>query len=367
MRESARIEPVVIVTGQHREMIDPLLDYFGLDVDVDLDLMRPGQTLTDITCRVLTGLEKVLTERPLDLVAVQGDTTTSTAAALAAFYARVPVAHIEAGLRTNDRWSPYPEEMNRRLTTRLASLHLAPTRLAQAHLLAEGVEPESIVVTGNTVIDALLWSVERRTDYGDPALAPFERDEQRPMVLVTLHRRESWGAPMREAATAIATLATQRPEVSFVVPMHRNPVVREALVPVLGSLPNVVLTEPLTYGPFSRLISRSTLVLTDSGGVQEEAPSLGKPVLVCRENTERPEAVTAGTVRLVGTDATTIVAEVDRLLDDPKAYAEMAHAVNPYGDGLAAGRSLQAIEKFLGLTDDAVDEFDPDGTLSTLP
>lgn len=362
LQASPHLEPLVIVTGQHREMLDPLLAFFGIHVDADLDLLRQGQSLTDLTGRALSGLATAYDELQPDLVVVQGDTTTTMSAALAGFYARTPVAHVEAGLRTHDRWSPYPEEVNRRITTQLSALHLAPTELSRRNLLAENVDPRHVLVTGNSVIDALLWAVERRSGYGDERLEDLDASGRR-LLLVTTHRRESWGEPMRNLAEAVARLATERPDLGVVVPMHRNPIVRDVLEPALSAIPNVVLCEPLSYGPFSRLVARADVILTDSGGLQEEGPSLGKPVLVARENTERPEAIDAGTARLVGTDTDVVVDSVSRLLDDATAYAEMAHAVNPYGDGHAASRSRHAIEVFLGLADGPVDEFVPQEAL----
>ena len=325
-------------------MLDQVNELFDIRPIHDLDIIQPRQSLEQITVRALAGLERVIrAERP-EMVAVQGDTTTSFVAALAAFYQKVPVVHVEAGLRTSNRYSPFPEEINRRLTSQVASLHLAPTATSRANLLAERVPRESIAVTGNTVIDALLDVVARRLAYSDRAL---ERLSGR-TILVTAHRRESWGEPMARSARAIAHLARRFDDVTFVLPAHLNPTVREVLLPVLRNLTNVVITDPLPYGEFSRLMQDSYLILTDSGGVQEEGPSLGKPVLVMRDTTERPEAVLAGTVRLVGTDEQLIVDEVTRLLTDELYYKSMANAVNPYGDGKAAARSVQAIAHFFG-------------------
>jgi UDP-N-acetylglucosamine 2-epimerase (non-hydrolysing) len=352
---SARLTSLVVVTGQHREMLDQVNRLFGITPKYDLDIIAPRQSLTDITTRALSGLGEVIrSERP-DLVAVQGDTTTSFVAALAAFYEKVPVVHVEAGLRTSDPYSPFPEEINRRLTSQIASLHLAPTPTSRSNLIAENIKPDRITVSGNTVIDALLDVVARRLPYTDPAL---EQLAGRRVVLVTAHRRESWGEPMARAAAAIARLARAFPDTIFVLPAHLNPAVREVLLPPIVGLDNVVITEPLPYGEFSRLLQDSHIILTDSGGVQEEGPSLGKPVLVMRESTERPEAVDAGTVRLVGTDEDLIVHEVTRLLTDTAHYNEMANAVNPYGDGQAARRSVQAIEHFFGFGD-APEDFVP--------
>jgi UDP-N-acetylglucosamine 2-epimerase (non-hydrolysing) len=346
--ESTHFTPLVTVTAQHRSMLDQVNEVFGIKPEFDLDIHCPGQTLTDITTRALCGVQAVLTEEKPDAVVVQGDTTTVFAAALAAFYEQIPVVHLEAGLRTGNPYSPYPEEINRRLATRLAALHLAPTATSRSNLLAENVPPGTIAVTGNTVIDALLWTVGRQGDYGDPVLDGLDRTTA-PVLLVTAHRRESWGAPMRAIGRALARLACGHPDLRIVFPIHRNPLVREAIMPAIQDLPNVTVTEPLPYGGFARLLNRAAVILTDSGGVQEEAPSLGKPVLVMRDTTERPEAVQAGTVKLVGTDEDLIVDMVGRLLTDADAYASMANAVNPYGDGRAAGRAVAALAHHFGL------------------
>jgi UDP-N-acetylglucosamine 2-epimerase (non-hydrolysing) len=345
---SAELEPIVTVTGQHREMLDQVNELFGIVPDHDLDIIQPRQTLTDITTRTMDRLESVLAAERPDVVVVQGDTTTSMAGALTAFYHQVPVVHVEAGLRTADFYSPFPEEMNRRITGRIATLHLPPTQTSRANLLAEGIDPAAVVTTGNTVIDALVDVVGRRVPFSDPRLATLDDDPRR-VLLVTTHRRESWGDKMAGVARALARIARSQPDLLVVLPLHRNPVVREVVLPPLEGLPNVVVVEPLPYGEFAHLIDRSVMVLTDSGGVQEEAPTLGKPVLVMRDNTERPEAVEAGTVRLVGTDEEVVVAEVTRLLTDPAYYATMANAVNPYGDGKAAARCVAAIEELLGV------------------
>lgn len=347
LRQAPDLEPVVVVTGQHRQMLDQVNELFEIVPDHDLDIITPRQTLPDVTTRVLTGTTSVIQSVRPDAVVVQGDTTTSFAAALAAFYEKVPVVHVEAGLRTDDRYNPFPEEINRRLTGRLASVHLAPTATNRANLLAEGIPASDIVVTGNTVIDALFDVVARRITYTDDRISALV-DSGRRIVLVTTHRRESWGEPMRSAVRAIADVASSHPDISVVLPLHRNPVVREVVEPVLGGLPNVLLTESLPYPEFARLMSDSTLVLTDSGGLQEEAPSLGKPVLVLRENTERIEAVTAGTVRLVGTARESVRTALLRLLDDEASYARMATAVNPFGDGKATPRCVAAIAELLG-------------------
>jgi UDP-N-acetylglucosamine 2-epimerase (non-hydrolysing) len=348
LERSPHFEPVVVVTGQHREMLAQVLDLFGIVPHHDLDLCAPGQTLTSVTTGALTGLEPLLERIDPDAVVVQGDTTTTFAGALAAFYRQVPVVHMEAGLRTGNPYSPFPEEVNRCLTTRLASLHLAPTAGNKANLLAEGIAAESIVVTGNTVVDALLAAAQLPGAYGDVALDDLDADPRR-IVLVTAHRRESWGEGHAAIARAVAEVARTEPDVLVVFPIHRNPVVREAVVPHLEGLDNVRVVEPLGYRGLVKLMQRADLILTDSGGIQEEGPSLGKPVLVLRDTTERPEAVTAGTVRLVGTDELQIVGAVRTVLHDPAAYAAMANAVNPYGDGRAAERSVQAIAHLFGL------------------
>jgi UDP-N-acetylglucosamine 2-epimerase (non-hydrolysing) len=348
LEASPMFTPLVAVTAQHRSMLDQVNEVFDIKPEFDLDIHRPGQTLTAITTRALHGVQEMLAEQRPDAVVVQGDTTTVFAAALAAFYEQIPVVHLEAGLRTGNPYSPYPEEINRRLATRLTALHLAPTATSKANLLTENVDPATVVVTGNTVIDALLWAVGRQFDYGEPVLADLDASAA-PVLLVTAHRRESWGTPLRDVGCALARIADQHRDLRIVFPIHRNPAVRDAILPAIGHLPNVTVTEPLPYGGFARLMNRATVILTDSGGVQEEGPSLGKPVLVMRDTTERPEAVLAGTVRLVGTDPDLIVRSVGRLLTDPAAYTAMANAVNPYGDGRAAGRAVAALAHHFGL------------------
>ena len=367
VRELARsphLDVVVVVTGQHRRMLDQVNRLFGIVPDHDLDLIQPRQQLHELTGRVLSGLTDVMREVRPDLVVVQGDTTTSFVAGLAAFYEQVPVAHVEAGLRTQNRYDPFPEEINRRLTTQLASLHLAPTATSRANLLADGISPSDVVVTGNTVIDALLDVVGRRLSVENPALTVLRG---RRSVLVTSHRRESWGQPMARTATAVARLAKEFEDVVFLLPAHLNPTVREVLLPPLSGLLNVTITEPLSYSDFAYAMDASTLVLTDSGGVQEEAPSLGKPVLVLRDTTERPEAVEAGTVRLVGTDEQLIVDKVGLLLTDAGAYSDMAQRVNPYGDGHASARIGAAVGCFLGIGERLSDFASPAPTFSDTP
>ena len=344
LQNSDQFECVVTVTGQHREMLDQVNEIFGITPDYDLNIIQPRQTLNGVLTRTVEGLDRIFEDTPPDAVVVQGDTTTSTAAAIAAFYRGIPVIHAEAGLRSFNLFSPFPEEANRKITSQITSLHLAPTTTSKENLLREAITEEDIVVTGNTVIDALLHTVEQQLPFTDPQLEKIASSGKR-VLLVTTHRRENQGEAMRGVGRALARIADAEPELTIVLPAHRNPVVREAVLPAIEGKPNVVVTEPLAYGEFTRMLSVAHVVLTDSGGVQEEAPSLGKPVLVMRENTERPEAVTAGTVKLIGTDEERIVTEVDRLLNDADAYQAMANAVNPYGDGKAAERSLAAIEQ----------------------
>ncbi|MCZ7836499.1 non-hydrolyzing UDP-N-acetylglucosamine 2-epimerase [Atlantibacter hermannii] len=338
----------VCVTAQHREMLDQVLHLFSIVPDYDLNIMKPGQGLTEITCRILEGLKPVLEEFTPDVVLVHGDTTTTVATSLAAFYQRIPVGHVEAGLRTGDLGSPWPEEANRTLTGRLALYHFAPTENSRANLLRENVADNRIFVTGNTVIDALISVRDRilADDSRQRDLAsryPFLRDDKK-LILVTGHRRESFGQGFEHICEALVEIARQNQDVQIVYPVHLNPNVSEPVNRILGQVDNVTLIEPQDYLPFVWLMNRAWLILTDSGGIQEEAPSLGKPVLVMRETTERPEAVKAGTVRLVGTDKTRIVAEVSRLLHDDREYHIMSKAHNPYGDGKACARILHALK-----------------------
>ena len=348
LKQSPLFDSQVVVTAQHREILDQVLGLFDVVPDHDLNLISSRQTLTDITVRALAGLVAVLSEEQPDLVVVQGDTTTTFASALAAFYCGISVAHVEAGLRTGDVRAPYPEEMNRRLTTQLSAMHFAPTTTALAALRAEGVPNDAITVTGNTVIDALRWTLARRVPFDSALLTELESDPRR-VLLVTAHRRESWGEGMARVAGALKELAESRSDLVIVFPIHPNPAVRETILPLLARLGNVLIIEPLPYGQFARLMALSDLILTDSGGVQEEGPSLAKPVLVMRDTTERPEAVHAGTVLLVGTDSARIIHHVGRLLDDKLAYDAMAHAINPYGDGYASQRIVQAIAHRFGM------------------
>jgi UDP-N-acetylglucosamine 2-epimerase (non-hydrolysing) len=348
LQESALFRCIVTVTGQHREMLDQVNELFGIVPDHDLNILQQGQSLSAIMTRTIDGLDKLFADGRPDAVVVQGDTTTSTAAAIAAFYHGIPVVHVEAGLRSGDLLSPFPEEANRKITSQITRLHLAPTSTSRDNLLKEGISPEDIMVTGNTVIDALLATVDKQVPFTDPRLEDLAAGGRR-ILLVTTHRRENQGESMRGVGRALARIADAEPDLTIVLPAHKNPVVREAVLPALEGKANVLVTEPLAYGEFTRLLSRAHIVLTDSGGVQEEAPSLGKPVLVMRDNTERPEALEAGTVKLIGTDEERIVAEVTRLLHDSAHFAAMANAVNPYGDGKAAARTVAAIEELLGV------------------
>ncbi|AKQ57177.1 non-hydrolyzing UDP-N-acetylglucosamine 2-epimerase [Bordetella hinzii] len=337
----AAFDAKVCVTAQHRQMLDQVLELFAIRPDFDLNLMKPGQDLSDITSNVLLGLREVYRQWLPDLILVHGDTTTTLAASLSAYYAKVRIGHVEAGLRTFDKYAPWPEEMNRRLTGALTDIHFSPTSIARANLLREGVTDGHIHVTGNTVIDALLEVVRRMRD--DVQMrgqldAHFESlDASKRLVLVTGHRRENFGQGFESICHALADIA-RRGDVQVVYPVHLNPNVQEPVRRILADVPNVILIEPQDYLPFVYLMDRAYLIITDSGGVQEEAPSLGKPVLVMRDTTERPEAIAAGTVKLVGTDRSRIVAETQALLDEPHAYEAMARAHNPYGDGLAAAR-----------------------------
>ena len=357
-KQPKRIETVVCVTGQHREMLDQVLKIFDIKPDYDLNIMKQGQDLYDVTARVLTGMRDVLKEVKPDVVLVHGDTTTSTAAALAAFYQQIPVGHVEAGLRTHNIYSPWPEEMNRLLTGRLATYHFSPTPLSRNNLIKESVDDRNIIITGNTVIDALYWVVDKIKNNKEldneleDILSKAGYDVNRlnngkKLVLITGHRRENFGDGFINMCTAIKDLTVKYPDLDFVYPMHLNPNVRKPIHEVFGEnlsgLTNMFFIEPLEYLSFVYLMEKSSIVLTDSGGIQEEAPGLGKPVLVMRDTTERPEALDAGTVKLVGTDYNKIVNEVSSLIDDKAAYEKMSKAVNPYGDGLACGRIVNAL------------------------
>jgi UDP-N-acetylglucosamine 2-epimerase (non-hydrolysing) len=348
LKKHREFEPHVCVTGQHRQMLDQVLDVFEVVPDIDLNLMQPDQTLAGLTARAITAIDGYLADCKPDMVIVQGDTTTSFCAALAAFYRMIPVGHVEAGLRTWNKFSPFPEETNRVMTSRIADLHFAPTQWAKENLLKEGVPEDRIFVTGNTVIDALHIAVEKvRKNPPEILGLPshlLNGESQRPLVLITGHRRENFGEGFANICGAISELSTRFPDVAFVYPVHLNPNVRKPVFDLLSGRENIHLIEPLGYLPFVALMSRSRIVLTDSGGVQEEAPGLGKPVLVMRDTTERPEAVDAGTVKLVGTDRSIIVDGVGTLLTNGDVYRTMANAVNPYGDGKACKRIVQAIK-----------------------
>ena len=350
------IELIVAVTAQHREMLDQVLHLFNIVPNYDLDIMSQGQTLFDVTCRAMQGLNEVLAKEKPDIVLVHGDTTTTFAGALAAFYHQITVGHVEAGLRTHNKNSPYPEEMNRKLTGSLADLHFAPTITAQENLLAESVPVETTFITGNTVIDALLATVKSDYKFADEMLANIDYIGKR-VVLVTTHRRENIGEPMRHVYQALRDIVTEFKDVEIVFPVHKNPLVRQVVESELGGIDRVRLIEPLDYEPFANLLARSYLVLTDSGGVQEEAPALGKPVLVLRDTTERPEAIEAGTVKLIGTDKNRVYNEAHLLLADRTEYDRMANACNPYGDGQAARRIVETILCKYGFSEQQPDQF----------
>ena len=351
-----KIKSLVAVTAQHREMLDQVLELFEIIPDYDLDIMQEGQTLYDVTTRALTGLKEVLIDCNPDLVLVHGDTTTTFVAALAAYYRQIPVGHVEAGLRTHNKYSPFPEEMNRHLTGALAEYHFAPTQESMQNLIKENINLDNIFVTGNTVIDALKATVQEKYVFSDPLLNKIDFDKQR-VLLVTTHRRENLGDPMRAIYQALKEIVETHPDVEVVFPVHKNPAVRRVVNEILGKIPRVHLIEPLQYEPFINLMQRCYLVLTDSGGMQEEAPSLGKPVLVLRDTTERPEAVEAGTVKLVGTDRGIVLSVTKELLDNPEAYQKMAEAVNPYGDGQASKRIVDFICYKFQLSESHPEEF----------
>ncbi len=342
------LTPVVVSTGQHREMMTQVNEWFGITPELDLDVFRQGSGLNQLATRILEALDPVLVEHKPDAVVVQGDTTTVAIAAIACFYRLIPVVHLEAGLRSGDIYSPFPEEANRKLAGQVTALHLAPTSASMANLIREGVPHTNVVIAGNTVVDALNWTASQEVTFSDDLLQTAY-EESRPMILLTTHRRENWGEPMRRIGEAVAQIAKRYPDHLVVFPLHANPLVREVVLPTIAGIDNIHVTEALNYPEFVHAQKWARLVLTDSGGVQEEAPSFGKPVLVLRDNTERPEAVQAGTVKLVGTNTEDIVNATVELLDDPERYAQMAQAVNPYGDGRAAERSVAAIAQLLGV------------------
>ena len=357
LEKDERFESVAVSTGQHREMLEQVNTMFGIEPKLDLQLMKPGQSLNEIVSRALMGLDEVIDAEQPDVIISQGDTSTAMTAALAGFHRGVKIVHLEAGLRTGDIHSPFPEEANRKLIGQVAELHLAPTAGSMENLRRENVRSKDIAVTGNTVIDALLEAASWDTEFEDSALQEAAASGKR-LVVATTHRRENLEA-MKEIGGAVKDLAEAYPDINFALPLHLNPKVREAVLPEVESLPNVIITDPLPYDQFTKLLARATIILTDSGGVQEEAPALGKPVLVMRQNTERPEAVVAGTVKLVGTNRSLIVAEAKLLLDDSAAYDAMANAVNPYGDGKGAERAVAAIAELLGVGE-RLPDFAPD-------
>lgn len=357
-KHSDKIKPVVAVTAQHREMLDQVLNLFKIKPDYDLNIMSAGQTLFDITARVLEGLDEILSEVKPNMVLVHGDTTTTFAGALAAYYHQISVGHVEAGLRTGNKFSPYPEEMNRKLTAALTDLHFAPTTTARENLLRENISAEKIFVTGNTVIDALHQTVRSTFKFSDELLENIDYRNKR-IILVTTHRRENLGEPMRQVYKAMKRLITDFSDIEIIFPVHKNPKVRDIVNEELGWLERVHLIDPLDYEPFANLMNRATLILTDSGGVQEEAPSLGKPVLVLRDTTERPEAVAAGTVKLVGTKMADVYKEARILLTNKNEYNRMAEACNPYGDGFASKRIVQALLKYYKLSNEEPELFIP--------
>jgi len=344
-RHPEECDLVLAVTGQHREMLQQVMDAFRLQPDYDLDIMSARQTLAQITVRALEGLDDIIKKIEPDLVLAQGDTTTTFVASLAAFYNKIPFGHVEAGLRTDNKYDPFPEEMNRRLTGVMTDLHFAPTEMSKRNLLREGVREEDIFVTGNTVIDALLGIAAQEHKFDDPQIEDAARSGR--MILMTAHRRENWGEPMRNICTAVKKIVSRNPDVKVVFSVHKNPIVRDVVFPGLQGIDRVILIEPPEYVPFVHLIKEAYLVLTDSGGVQEEAPSLGKPVLVLRKTTERPEGVEAGSAKLVGTDPDVIVSEAEKLLHDKAAYDAMAQVKSPYGDGRAAERTWEIIRSRL--------------------
>ncbi|AJQ25916.1 non-hydrolyzing UDP-N-acetylglucosamine 2-epimerase [Pelosinus fermentans] len=355
-KHSEHIIPIVAVTAQHREMLDQVLQLFHIVPDYDLDIMSQGQTLFDITSRAMYGLNEVLSKEKPDIVLVHGDTTTTFAGALAAFYHQTAVGHVEAGLRTHNKYSPFPEEMNRKLTGSLTDIHFAPTKTAKENLIREAITADATFVTGNTVIDALLTTVDKNYRFAEEVLANIDYTRKR-VILVTTHRRENLGEPMRHVYQALRDIVTEFEDVEVVFPVHKNPLVRDVVNSELGGIGRVKLIDPLEYQPFANLLARSYLVLTDSGGVQEEAPALGKPVLVLRDNTERPEAIEAGTVKLIGTNKDRVYQETRLLLADSGEYDRMANACNPYGDGQASRRIVETILWKYGFSQEKPSQF----------
>ncbi|MDP4207431.1 MAG: UDP-N-acetylglucosamine 2-epimerase (non-hydrolyzing) [Bacteroidota bacterium] len=357
-RHPEYFDVVTIATAQHRQMLDQVLEVFKIKPDYDLDIMAPKQTLASLTAKIITGIDEILEKEKPDMVLVQGDTSTTCIGSLAAFYRQIPVGHVEAGLRTDDKMNPFPEEINRRITGCITDLHFAPTKTAKDSLLKENVDPKTIFVTGNTVVDALEYSVKENYEFTVPVLTEVVNQNKK-IVLVTMHRRENWGKPMEGAARAIKRLAQQYPDFAFVFPVHMNPIVRDAVIPILKDMPNVKLIEPLDYLDFVNIMAKSYLILTDSGGVQEEGPHFGIPILCLRYVTERPDAVNFGTVKLVGLEEETIYNTALKLIEDENEYKKMANAVNPYGDGLSSDRTVKIIKNYFGLANEEIIEFDP--------
>ncbi len=350
LEEDPRFESISVVTGQHREMLDQVGEVLGITPTHDLDVFAPGQTLNEIMARIITLLDPILEMKRPDAVVVQGGTSTVAAAALASFNRHIPIVHLEAGLRSGDIAAPFPEEANRSVATRVSSLHLAPTRQCRVNLEREGVRGKDIIVTGNTVIDALMRAVEADVPIRNEKIREVIASNS-PILLVTAHRRENWGAPMERIGNALARLARSHPGLRVILPAHLNPIVRHCLLPPLVGLENVIVCEPLPYGEFIQVLKASDIVLTDSGGLQEEAPALGKPVLVLRERTDRPEAIKVGAARLVGTDEEIILSEIGNLLGLPAGHSPVSESVNPYGDGAAAVRAVAGIAALLGVGD----------------
>jgi len=357
-KEKKHFQVLTIATAQHRQMLDQVLDIFKIKPDYDLDVMQPKQSLVTITKNVIGKLDEVLAKELPDMVIVQGDTTTTFVGSLAAFYRQIPVGHVEAGLRTNDRMNPFPEEINRRLTSCLTDLHFAPTETSKKALLKENINRNTIFVTGNTVIDALKISVKKDYKFTVPLLNEIVKQKKK-IILLTMHRRENWGKPMKGACEAVKRLAILYPDFNFVFPVHLNPIVQDVVLSTLKDLKNVYLIAPLDYMDFVNFMAKTYLIITDSGGVQEEGPHFGVPILVLRKVTERPEAVKYGTVKLVGLDEETIFRTAKRLIDNKTAYRKMASAVNPYGDGLSSKRTVQIIKNYFKITNVLVKEFIP--------
>jgi UDP-N-acetylglucosamine 2-epimerase (non-hydrolysing) len=353
-----RFSVLAIATAQHRKMLDQVLEVFEIRPNYDLNVMLPNQTLAVLTKNIIEALDDVLVKERPDMVLVQGDTSTTFVGSLAAFYRNIPVGHVEAGLRTNDRHNPFPEEINRRLTTAISELHFAPTQTAKKAILKENIDRANVFVTGNTVIDALYMALKKKHHFTDPVLEKIVTSDQS-IILLTMHRRENWGEPMRGACNAIKSLANEFPDMNIVFPVHLNPVVRDVVYPILGNCANVHLIEPLDYLDFINVMAKSKLIITDSGGVQEEGPALGKPILVLRKVTERPEAVAFGAVKLVGLDEKHIFNTAKKLLSDQRVYRAMANATNPYGDGKAAERTVRIIENYFGLAKNRIRDFIP--------